>query len=88
MNTEISEEKDGFGTWRKSSFSEPNGNACVEVAWRTSSCVVPNVEEGLAVAAGLTVVGLRDSKNTSGPTLIFDRSRWSTFIEETSTSMD
>jgi hypothetical protein len=25
--------KDGFGCWRKSSFSEPNGNQCVEVAY-------------------------------------------------------
>lgn len=23
----------GFGRWRKSSFSEPNGNACVEIAF-------------------------------------------------------
>jgi len=32
MNTE-NLSQDGFGRWRKSSFSEPNGNACVEVAF-------------------------------------------------------
>lgn len=32
MNSELPGQ-DGFGHWRKSSFSEPNGNACVEVAF-------------------------------------------------------
>jgi len=31
MNTE-STGQDSFGHWRKSSFSNPNGNECVEVA--------------------------------------------------------
>ena len=26
-------DQDGFGRWRKSSFSNPNGNECVEVAF-------------------------------------------------------
>jgi len=32
MNTEPVGQ-DGFSPWRKSSFSEPNGNQCVEVAF-------------------------------------------------------
>lgn len=32
MNTELPD-PDGFGPWRKSSFSEPNGNQCVEVSF-------------------------------------------------------
>jgi hypothetical protein len=32
MNPELPGQ-DGFDHWRKSSFSEPNGNACVEVAF-------------------------------------------------------
>lgn len=32
MNTEHPGQ-DGFGRWRKSSFSNPNGNECVEVAF-------------------------------------------------------
>lgn len=32
MNIECTGQN-GFGPWRKSSYSEPNGNACVEVAF-------------------------------------------------------
>jgi len=32
MNT-VRTSQGGFGPWRKSSFSNPNGNACVEVAF-------------------------------------------------------
>ncbi len=70
----------GFGLWRKSSFSEPNGNACVEVAWRKSSFSNPDGNDCVEVAFGEAVVGLRDSKNPEGPRLAFDHSRWLAFI--------
>lgn len=74
--------QDGFGPWRKSSFSEPNGNNCVEVAWRKSSFSGPDGNECVEVAFGSTVVGLRDSKNPSGPRLNFEHSRWLAFIAD------
>jgi hypothetical protein len=70
--------------WRKSRYSSANG-ACVEVAhvraqWRKSSrsggngaCVeVADLPEAVAV---------RDSKNPSGPKLIFTRHAWASFVE-------
>lgn len=79
MNTEHPG-PDGFGHWRKSSFSEPNGNACVEVAWRKSSYSEPNGNECVEVAFGQVAVGLRDSKNPAGPRLVFDHGHWLTFV--------
>ena len=51
-----------MGHWRKSSFSQPNGNDCVEVAHFSQ------------------LVGVRDSKNTDGPKLAFDRDHWLGFL--------
>jgi hypothetical protein len=54
--------------WRKSSFSGGNGGACVEVA------IVPGGTEG-----GDGAVALRDSKNPSGPALLFTPGEWREF---------
>jgi hypothetical protein len=54
--------------WRKSSFSGGNGGACVEVA------IVPGDTEG-----GDGAVALRDSKNPSGPALLFTPGEWREF---------
>lgn len=54
--------------WRKSSFSGGNGGACVEVA------IVPGVAEGSDGA-----VALRDSKDPSGPALLFSPGEWREF---------
>jgi hypothetical protein len=78
MNTELPGH-DGFGRWRKSSFSNPNGNECVEVAWRKSSFSEPNGNECVEVAFSQVVVGLRDSKNPEGPKLNFGHSPWLAF---------
>jgi hypothetical protein len=70
--------------WRKSSYSGGNGQ-CVEVAhvpaqWRKSSrssgdgaCVeIARLPEAIAV---------RDSKDPSGPKLIFTPHAWAAFVE-------
>ncbi|MFF4699954.1 DUF397 domain-containing protein [Streptomyces chattanoogensis] len=51
------------GAWFKSSYSSENGTACVEVADLTF--------------AGQ--VGVRDSKNPTGPALVFSADGWSSF---------
>jgi hypothetical protein len=74
------------GTWRKSSYSNPNGNNCVEVTWRKSSYSNPN-NAYVEVAAGSTTVGLRDSKNPDGPTLAFAHAHWSEFLAQATWSI-
>ncbi len=78
MNTE-QPDQDGFGRWHKSSFSNPNGNNCVEVAWRKSSFSEPNGNACVEVAFSQVIVGLRDSKNSAGPKLSFGHSPWRAF---------
>jgi hypothetical protein len=53
-------------TWRKSTRSQ-NGANCVELAWRKSSHS-PNSQNCVELSVG----AIRDSKNTSGPTLAAD----------------
>jgi hypothetical protein len=54
--------------WFKSSYSGPNRGDCVEVA-------LNQVETGHSGA-----VHVRDSKDTSGPSLRFTPSAWSAFL--------
>ncbi len=70
--------------WRKSSYSGPNGGQCVEVAaaWRKSSHSNGNGGNCVEVAANIPqVVAVRDSKNPSGPELVFSRAVWVTFTD-------
>jgi hypothetical protein len=53
--------------WRKSTYSGGNGGECVEVGMRPSQ-------------AGPMLV--RDSKDKSGPVLIFGRAAWRRFAAE------
>jgi hypothetical protein len=63
-------------TWRKSSRSHPNN--CVEVAWRKSSHSHPN--DCVEVAWPGDAIFVRDSKNPSGPVLMFENSRFSRLL--------
>ncbi|MBP2323647.1 hypothetical protein JOF56_004032 [Kibdelosporangium banguiense] len=64
--------------WRKSSFSGNNGS-CVEVAWAKSSFSANN-GECVEVAALADLVLTRDSKNSGGPVLAFERSAWAALL--------
>ncbi|WP_432127576.1 DUF397 domain-containing protein [Streptomyces sp. bgisy082] len=50
--------------WRKSSYSNQDGGACVEVSDDFAPLVVP----------------VRDSKTPHGPTLVFPAGGWSRFV--------
>jgi Domain of unknown function (DUF397) len=68
--------------WAKNSYSTAAGN-CVEVAfapsaWRTSS-YSSNTFDCVEVAAAERVVGVRDSKNAEGGTLVFTATQWQAF---------
>ncbi|MEV8564535.1 DUF397 domain-containing protein [Streptomyces sp. NPDC051322] len=74
--------------WRKSSYSGNTGGECVEctvtggAAWRTSSYSGSTGGECVEVADGCPVgsVPVRDSKNPSGPALIFRADTWHAFV--------
>ncbi|MFI0937410.1 DUF397 domain-containing protein [Streptomyces sp. NPDC021020] len=51
--------------WRKSSYSDGTGNSCVEFA------------DALATLGG---IGVRDSKDPSGPALTFSADAWTEFV--------
>jgi hypothetical protein len=64
--------------WRKSSRSGEAG-ACVEVAWRKSS-YSSDAGACVEVARAEQWVGVRDSKDTAGPHLVFHPIAWSNFL--------
>lgn len=76
-------------TWRKSSYSNSDGGACIEVAddfltaaaWRKSSYSNPDGGACIEVADGFpAVVPVRDSKDPHGPALVFPAASWSSFV--------
>lgn len=75
--------------WRKSSYSNPDGGNCLEIAerfpgaalWRKSSYSNPDDGDCVEVADGLTgIVPVRDSKTPHGPAVLFGARAWSAFI--------
>jgi uncharacterized protein DUF397 len=71
------------GGWRKSSYSGSGDNDCVEVGWRKSSHSGGGDNDCVEVAVAAGAVGVRDSKNTSGPTLAFSPTAWRTYTRST-----
>ncbi|WP_405881378.1 DUF397 domain-containing protein [Streptomyces sp. NBC_01136] len=76
-------------TWRKSSYSNPDGGNCVEVSddllstadWRKSSYSNPDGGECVEVADNLpAVVPVRDSKDPARTPLVFEAGAWSSFV--------
>jgi hypothetical protein len=61
---------EGRRNWRKSSYSGGGNNSCVEVAFEVRA---------------VDVVGVRDSKNTTGPRLAFAASAWHRFLSDAPT---
>ncbi|MDT0308615.1 DUF397 domain-containing protein [Streptomyces sp. DSM 44917] len=70
--------------WKKSSYSNPDGGNCVEVAdrlWRKSSYSNPDGGECLEVADGFTgIMPVRDSKRPESPALFIPAPGWSSFV--------
>jgi Domain of unknown function (DUF397) len=63
--------------WRKSSYSGANGS-CVEVAPLAGAALdSAAADDGSGVSRG--VMAVRDSKNRSGPALVFTTRQWRTF---------
>ncbi|MFD6654293.1 DUF397 domain-containing protein [Streptomyces parvus] len=68
--------------WFKSSYSNPSGGDCIEVAfdWRTSSYSSGSGGECVEVAACPHSVHVRDSKVTDGPVFAVAPDAWSAFV--------
>ncbi|MFE6916282.1 DUF397 domain-containing protein [Streptomyces rubiginosohelvolus] len=75
--------------WFKSSYSNGDGGACVEVAyhWRKSSYSSDFQEACVEVAAHPAAVHIRDSKVTDGPVLTVDPATWNAFVHGSGTAL-
>ncbi|MET7796867.1 DUF397 domain-containing protein [Streptomyces decoyicus] len=76
-------------TWRKSSYSNPDGGNCIEVSddllttatWRKSSYSNQDGGQCIEVSDDFpALVPIRDSKDPQGPALLFEASAWSSFV--------
>ncbi|MEU3738327.1 DUF397 domain-containing protein [Streptomyces sp. NPDC032198] len=70
--------------WHKSSYSGGSGGDCLEVArWRKSTYSGASGGDCLEVADGHPhLVPVRDSKNPTGPKLVFRPTAWSAFLAD------
>ncbi|MEV4879698.1 DUF397 domain-containing protein [Streptomyces cyaneofuscatus] len=68
--------------WFKSSYSDGDGGACIEVAyhWHKSSYSSDQGGACVEVATHPSAVHIRDSKVTDGPVLTVEPSAWSAFV--------
>ncbi|MFI8874290.1 DUF397 domain-containing protein [Streptomyces sp. NPDC055243] len=71
-------------SWHKSSYSDASGGNCLEVGrWRKSTYSGPDGGNCLEVADGHPeIVPVRDSKNPTGPKLVFRAASWSAFVAD------
>ncbi|MFE6159876.1 DUF397 domain-containing protein [Streptomyces sp. NPDC056486] len=71
-------------TWHKSSYSAGDGGNCLEVArWRKSTYSGGSGGDCLEVSDGHPgLLPVRDSKNPTGPKLVFRATAWSAFIAD------
>ncbi|CUW29991.1 DUF397 domain-containing protein [Streptomyces reticuli] len=77
-------------TWRKSSYSNTDGGACLEVSddllkaadWRKSSYSNSDGGQCVEVADNLpSLVPVRDSKAPSRGALVFEAGAWTAFVD-------
>ncbi|WP_405685554.1 DUF397 domain-containing protein [Streptomyces sp. NBC_01387] len=70
--------------WFKSSYSNNEGGACLEVAceWRKSSYSGNEGGACVEVAAHPHAIHIRDSKVPDGPTFTVAPAAWTTFVEQ------
>lgn len=68
--------------WFKSSYSSENGTACVEIAWLKSSYSQEQGNNCVEVGAmpATREVAVRDSKDKSGPALLFPAEAFAAFV--------
>ncbi|AXK33446.1 DUF397 domain-containing protein [Streptomyces armeniacus] len=76
--------------WRKSSYSGPDNDSCVEViigdasvltGWRKSSYSSPDNDSCVEVIDGYASgIPVRDSKDPHGPALVVEPAAWSSFV--------
>lgn len=73
--------------WFKSSYSDGEGGACLEVAleWHKSSHSDGGVGECVEVASCPHTIHVRDSKHPDGPQLTLSPTAWSTFLTRAAT---
>ncbi|MGW3469427.1 DUF397 domain-containing protein [Saccharopolyspora sp. NPDC000995] len=64
--------------WRKSSYSGVESD-CVEVGWRKSS-YSGEESDCVEVGSGPDLVGVRDTKDRNGGTLVFGQPTWGRFL--------
>ncbi|MFI6651048.1 DUF397 domain-containing protein [Streptomyces sp. NPDC050529] len=71
--------------WFKSSYSNDQGGACLEVAydWRKSSHSSDQGDACVEVSAHPAAVHIRDSKVTDGAVLTVPPHAWSAFLDAT-----
>jgi hypothetical protein len=66
--------------WRKSSYSSPSGNACVEAAaWRKSSYSDASGNACVEVGDAARVVLVRDTTDRDGATVAIPARAWHAF---------
>jgi hypothetical protein len=76
-------------SWFKSSYSQGENTACVEVAfaWRKSSYSGGENTACVEVAFTSPAVAVRDSKDPSGPHFAVDASAWLSFLSTVTTAV-